>query len=189
MLNINHKIFENTVHSDNDILSLESLHLKFINEPRVYRPNPYPDYSYSNIPKREALKPSDFNDYERIKIFFYSELEKGRSRYGYKFDLLKRHRDFGVIHLLRQYNQRINYSLENNKPIVFHISNIKNDIKHLMIYTYDEIKFDIRCIRHYTGFYDKDALDLAPVRLEFACPFRNFIYLFNKKLLLNGKEW
>ena len=140
-------------------------------------------------PKREALNLSDFDNYESIKTFFYSELEEGRSRYGYKFDLLKRHRNFGVIHLLRQYNQRINYSLENNKPIVFHISNIKNDIKHLMIYTYDEIKLDIRCIRHYTGFYDKDALDLAPVCLEFVCPFRNFIYLFDKKLLLNDKEW
>ena len=140
MLNINHKIFENTVHSDNDILSLESLHLKFINEPRVYRPNPYPDYSYSNIPKREALKPSDFNDYERIKIFFYSELEKGRS----KFKFFKHPRYFATKMILLKYHDRISHGLKNNKPITFNIREVKHDIKDIMYDIFEDIKSDIK---------------------------------------------
>ena len=189
MLNKNHRIFENTVHSDSDILLLESLHLKFINESRIYRPNSHADYYYANVPKRETLKHSDFNDYDRIKLFFYSDLEKGYSNFGYNLNFLNRQNRYSIGSVLSKYNKRIGHGLENNKPIVFRSSEMKGDIKHVIDDTFKYIKLDIKRIRHYTGFYAKDTLDLAPVRVEFACPLRNFIYLFDKKLLLNGKEW
>ena len=185
MLNKNHRIFENTVHSDNDILLLESLHLKFINKSRVYRTNPHADHYYANIPRREALKHYDFNDYELIKTFFHSELEEGLSN----FKFFKGSRYFGARTALLNYKWIIRESLKNNKPIVFDIRDIKRDIKKSMRCVIEDTELDIKWIRHYTGFYHKDALDLAPVCLEFVCPFRNFIYLFDKKLLLNGKEW
>jgi len=140
MLNKNQRIFENTVYSADEILLLESLHLKFVNERRVYCPNPYHNSYYANVPKLEALNPSDFDNYESIKTFFYSELEEGRS----KFKFFKRRRNFGVSNSYGKYSHKINYGLKNNKPIAFHISDIIRDIKHPMICTYNEVKLDIK---------------------------------------------
>ena len=140
MLNKNQRIFENTVYSADEILLLESLHLKFINERRVYRPNTYADHFYSNVPKREALNLSDFDNYESIKTFFYSELEEGRS----KFKFFKRSRYFGVRARLLNYKLLIHEGLKNNKPIVFDIRDIKYDIKKSMLNVTQDTELDIK---------------------------------------------
>ena len=140
MLNKNQRIFENTVYSADEILLLESLHLKFINECRVYRPNPHADYYYANVPKREALSLSDFDNYESIKTFFYSELEKGRS----EFKFFKRPRYFAAKMTLLKYHNLISHGLENNKPITFNIIDLKHDTKKIMYSIFKHIKSDIK---------------------------------------------
>ena len=140
MLNKNQRIFENIVYSVDEILLLESLHLKFINERRVYRPNPYADHYYANVPKREALNLSDFDNYESIKTFFYSELEKGRS----EFRFFKHPRYFATKMILLKYHNRLRHGLENNKPITFNIGEIKHDIKDVMYDIFEDIKSDIK---------------------------------------------